>query len=136
MSDETLPAHRDPMIVELAASALRELHELVPSLVGAVLLTDDGFEISRAPQRSTDERLASMASSLQALSEAVVRELSLGDAAFALIEATDGRVLLRRIAGAPIVLAGVFGDEETLGRAISVSRKIADDLAAALTARD
>ncbi|TPX00898.1 roadblock/LC7 domain-containing protein, partial [Schumannella luteola] len=93
----------------------------------------DGFEIARATQHGgTDERLASMASSLQALGEAIARELGLGDSEYALIEAHHGRVLLRRIANQPIILAGVFDDDETVGKAISVSRKLADELSAEL----
>ena len=130
-----LPPHRDPRVIEASTTALTTLRELCPSLSVAVLLTDDGFEIARIPANGAgDQRLSSMASSLQALSEAVARELSLGPAQYALIEATVGRVLLRRIAGAPIVIAAVFDDDETVGRAISVSRRVGDDLAERLTA--
>lgn len=128
-----LPPHRDPAVAATASEALATLRELCPSLNVALLLTDDGFEIARTPKNgSGDQRLSSMASSLQALSEAIARELALGAAQYALVEASIGRVLLRRIDGQPIVLAAVFDDDETVGRAISVSRRVVDDLAAAL----
>jgi len=134
MSDDTaLPAHRDPRVIAASAGALRSLRELCPSLTVAVLLTDDGFEIARTPTNSgDDQRLSSMASSLQALSEAIVRELALGTTQYALVEATVGRVLLRRLSGGSIVLSAVFDDDETVGRAISISRRVLDDLAAEL----
>ncbi len=131
MTDETgLPAHRDPRVIDASAAALRSLRELCPSLTIAVLLTDDGFEIARTPANTGgDQRLSSMASSLQALSEAIARELALGTTQYALVEATVGRVLLRRLAGGSIVLAAVFDDDETVGRAISISRRVLEDLA-------
>lgn len=133
MTETALPAHRDPATIAAASRALETLHELLPSLVVAVVLTDDGFEVGRSPRASTaDQRLASMASSLQALSEAIAHELSLGGAAYSLIEAASGRVLLRRIPDHGIVLAAVFDDDETVGRAISVSRRVAEDLSAEL----
>jgi len=134
MTDETeLPAHRDPRVIDASTEALRSLRELCPSLTVAVLLTDDGFEIARTPANlAGDQRLSSMASSLQALSEAIARELELGTTQYALVEATVGRVLLRRVAGGSIVLAAVFDDDETVGRAISISRRVLDDLAVAL----
>lgn len=133
MTDEKLPAHRDPHIVAEAQRALVTLNELTPALKVAVLLTDDGFEIARYPELAGgDQRLPSMASSLQALSDAVTRELVLGTTRFALIEAADGRVLLRRIPGHSIGFAAVFGEEEAVGQAISLSRRVVDDLVAAL----
>ena len=133
MTDEKLPAHRDPHIVAEAQRALVTLNELTPALKVAVLLTDDGFEIARYPELAGgDQRLPSMASSLQALSDAVTRELVLGTTRFALIEAAEGRVLLRRIPGHAIGFAAVFGEDEAVGQAISLSRRVVDDLVAAL----
>lgn len=133
--DAPLPPHRDPRVAAASSAALSTFRELCPSLNVALLLTDDGFEIARTPVNGAgDQRLPSMASSLQALSEAIARELALGAAQYALIEATVGRVLLRRIDGLPIVLAAVFDDDETVGRAISISRRVGEDLAAELTA--
>lgn len=133
MTDETLPAHRDPRIVAEATRALVTLNDLTPALRVAVLLTDDGFEIARYPENiAGDQRLSSMASSLQALGDAVARELALGTARFALIEAVEGRVLLRKIPGHGIGFAAVFGEEEAVGQAISLSRRVVDDLVAAL----
>ena len=43
---ETIPAHRDPEVVDLVERALDELSARCPTLIVAVLLTDDGFEVS------------------------------------------------------------------------------------------
>jgi hypothetical protein len=130
---EALPAHRDPHVIAEANRALVTLNELTPALRVAILLTDDGFEIARYPESETSEqRLPSMASSLQALSDAVVRELTLGTSRFSLIEAAEGRVIMRRIPGHPIGFAAVFGEEEAVGQAISLSRRVVDDLLVAL----
>lgn len=128
-----VPAHRDPHVIAESKRALATLNELTPALRVAILLTDDGFEIARFPEtETTEQRLPSMASSLQALSDAVVRELKLGQSRFSLIEAAEGRVLMRRIPGHPIGFAAVFGEEEAVGQAISLSRKVVDDLLAGL----
>lgn len=133
MSAEPLPPHRDPVVVAASGRALEELRELCPSFVVAVVLTDDGFEVARNPAGAAgSQRLASMASSLQALTEAMARELRLGDSSYALVEAAQGRVILRRVPGRPIVVIAVFDDDETVGRAISVSKKVVGDLAAVL----
>ncbi|MCW4386214.1 roadblock/LC7 domain-containing protein [Salinibacterium sp. SYSU T00001] len=130
---ELMPPHRDPHTVDIAHRALAVLGELSPSLGIAVVLTDDGFEVARHPRRdSADQRLASMASSLQALSEAIVRELRLGAPGYVIIEATEGHVLLRRVPGRQMVLAAVFDSDESVGKAISVSRKVAEDFSAAI----
>jgi len=132
MSDR-LPPHRDPRTVTLTAHAIRILHEQLPSLAVAVGLTDDGFEIARSAHGATaDQRLASMASSLQALSEAIGRELGLGGHHYSLIESAGGRVLLRRIPGQPIALVAVLDVDATVDPAISLSRRVADDLAHSL----
>lgn len=135
MSDlnERIPLHRDPHTVDVAQRALAALGELSPSLGVAVVLTDDGFEVARHPRRDQgDQRLASMASSLQALSEAIVRELHLGVTGYVIIDASAGHVLLRRIPDRQMVLAAVFDSDESVGKAIAVSRRVAEDFSAAI----
>ncbi|WP_166869462.1 roadblock/LC7 domain-containing protein [Salinibacterium sp. ZJ70] len=130
-----VPTHRHPQTVEAATDALVQLREACPSFTVAVVLSDDGFEIARDPATSdANQRLASMASSLQALAEAIAKELALGATRYALIEAEDGHVLLLRVPEQPIVLAAVFGDEETSGKALLASRRVITDFAAQLAA--
>lgn len=127
------PAHRDPDVVNAAIAALAGLRAQT-ALTVALMLTDDGFEIARNPgAESDDQRLSSMSSSLQALSEAIVRELDLGATRFALLDAADGHVLLMRVPGKEIVLAAVFDDGDTLGKALTVTRLVVADFAAAIT---
>ena len=74
-----------------------------------------------------DQRLASLASSLQALTEALANDRGLGKTQYSLVEAEFGRVLLRRVPGHQIMLLAVFGDEELAGQAVSISRTVVDD---------
>lgn len=104
-----------------------------------MLLTEDGFGIARTPanRRSAahdDDRLASMASSMQALSEAVARELALGTTALSLIEAEEGRVLFRRTAGARHRAPAVLRDDETIGRGMALTARLAKTFGVALRA--
>ena len=125
--------HRDPLAIEVGAAALAELRELAPSLVFAMIVTDDGFELAHAPQNSIDGgRFGSMTSSVQALSEAVTRELNIGSSGYVVIAADEGHVLQLRVPGHPLILAALFDNHETLGKALSISRRCALALAAGL----
>lgn len=133
----TEPLHRDPAVIAHGDAVLREMRELATSLVYAVILTDDGFEVvhvpaARAGDASSDGRLASMASSIQALSEAVARELGIGESRSVIIDSDNGHVVQLRVPGQPLVLAALFDDDETLGKALSLSRRSAEKFAAFL----
>lgn len=124
------PLHRDPEAIRLAHLVLTELRELSLANRYAALVTDDGFDIAHLPLSGQDTgRLASMSSSVQALGEAVARELVIGDAQYVAIAAETGHVVQLRVPGRPIVLAAHFDDRETLGRALSLSRRAAERLA-------
>lgn len=137
---DPLPLHRDPFVADAAAGALDELRTALPSLLGAMLLTDDGFEIARTPAAAREataasasgNRLASLASSMQALTEAISRELTLGDARLSLIDTEHGRVLFRRVPERPIVLAAMMRDDATLGQGISSTARAVKTLGIAL----
>jgi hypothetical protein len=106
----------DVFLGHLAAGNFEQLATVLePDVVFSALLPD-GMHEWRGPERAV---------------AAFVRWFGRVDQ-YALVEASIGRVLLRRIDGQPIVLAAVFDDDETVGRAISVSRRVVDDLAAAL----
>lgn len=114
---------KDPVTIEHAHAALRELRDSCASLVYAALVTDDGFEIARQPNAEHhDDRLASMSSSVQALADAVSRELAMGDSEFVILAAEGGHIIQRRVPEHPMVLAAVFDHHETLGKALSISR--------------
>jgi len=127
--------HKDPAVIERGRAALRELKDVCRSLVYATLLTDDGFEIVSLPADGRDDsRLASMASSIQALADAVARELRIGDSEFVIIASDSGHIIQRRVPGEPIVLAALFDDDETLGKALSISRLTTEKMSAHLAA--
>lgn len=130
--------HKDADVVALAADALAGLRELCRSLVYATVLTDDGFEVAHAAAGAggavDDGRMASMASSIQALGDAVARELGIGESDYVVLASERGHVIQRRVAGRPLVLAALFDDDETLGKALSISRVATERLARALEA--
>lgn len=133
---EPTPEHQNPLIVEECARALENFRTMCRSFHSAAFATDDGFEITKYPvSGDQDQRLASMASSLQALTEAVAHDRGLGATKYSLVEAEFGRVLLRRVPGHKIMLLAVFGDEELAGQAVSISRTVLEDLSFRLPQR-
>lgn len=126
--------HKDPEVVALATAALRDMSTLASSMRYAAVLTDDGFEVVSVPSHK-DGRLATMASSIQALSEAVAGELAIGVGRYVILAADDGHVIQLRIPGQQLVLAALYDVDETLGKALSTSRVTAERFAAALDAR-
>jgi len=129
--------HRNSEVVALCASALADVREIAPSLVLAIIVSDDGFEVTHSPDNAMDVgRFGSMTSSVQALSEAVSRELRLGDSGYVVIAAEGGHVLQLRVPGQPLILAAQFDTHETLGKALSSSRRCVENLSAALSERE
>lgn len=134
MKTETRALHKDPVVLELATVALHDLTDLAKSVRYATVLTDDGFEVDGVPAYE-DDRLSSMASSIQALSEAVVRELAIGGEQYVIIAADAGHVIQLRVPGHQLVLAAVFDLDETLGKALATCRIAAERFATALDSR-
>lgn len=134
MKIQALALHKDPVVQELAMVALHDLTDLAKSVRYATVLTDDGFEVDGVPAYE-DDRLSSMASSIQALSEAVVRELVLGAEQYVIIAAEVGHVIQLRVPGQQLVLAAVFDLNETLGKALTTCRIAAERFATALDSR-
>lgn len=117
------PAHRDPHIVGIAHTALRDLAIRCEPMVYAALITDDGFEVAHTSEGVTQgDRFASMSSSVQALSEAVTRELHLGSNRYVVIASDDGHVIQLRVPGVQLVLAAMFDARGTLGSTLSLMR--------------
>ena len=129
--------HHNETAIAVGDAVLAEMSELAPSLVYAALITDDGFEITHAPRGGVEgSRLASMTSSVQALSDAVARELAMGDSDYVVIAAKGGHLLQLRVAGHGVILAALFDTMEMLGKALSISRRGAEQLAATLPTED
>ena len=124
--------HKDPFVIELATNALHDLTDRVPSVRYATVLTEDGFEVDGVPADEED-KLSSMASSLQGLSEAVARELTMGRARYVIIAAEDGYVVQIRVPGQQLVLSAVFPLNESLGLALATCQLASENFAVALT---
>lgn len=121
--------HQNPIVIEQARAVLDEMNELCRSLVYAALLTDDGFQVASRGRDTDGGRFASMSSSVQALGDAVARELRIGSTNYVVIASADGHVVQQRVPGHPLVLAGVFDAAETLGTALAISRRAAARMA-------
>lgn len=128
-------AHQDPQTIARAQETLRWMKDVCPSLRYAALLTDDGFEVASLSGGVSDgSRMASMSSSVQALSDAVARELRIGLADYVVIASSEGHVIQRRVPGQPIVLAALFDTYETLGKGLSITRGGAERMSASASA--
>jgi predicted regulator of Ras-like GTPase activity (Roadblock/LC7/MglB family) len=110
-----------PDVVEAASTLLGEMSAAASSLTYAALLTDDGFDVARYPVKTDGERFAGMASSMQALSEAVAHELNIGD--------SEGHVIQLRVPGHELVLSALFDNDATVGHALAITRSFAQKMA-------
>jgi predicted regulator of Ras-like GTPase activity (Roadblock/LC7/MglB family) len=124
-------AHRDERVIGFGTEVLEHIKDTCRSLVYAAVLTDDGFEVvSLASARVAGSRMASMSSSMQALGDAVARELQLGTSEYIIIATPGGYVIQLRVPSQTLVMSAMFGNSETLGKALAVSRQAANRLAA------
>ena len=131
----TLAPQNNPVVTEASSEILREMKSVSTSLVYAAFLTDDGFDVARLPSRITDgPRFASMASSMQALSEAVTHELHIGDSQYLIISSGKGYVVQLRVPGHPVVLSALFDNDATVGAALALARSYAAKMATILAA--
>lgn len=129
----TTAVHRDKFVVTHGRQILHELQATCASLLHATVLTDDGFEVAGLDDTSTDgDTFASMASSMQALGDAVARELRIGDSDFIIIASKKGHVVQLRVPNHPLVLSALFDDHESLAKALVLSRSAAEQLAQVL----
>jgi uncharacterized protein len=127
--------HLNPAAIAEGDRVIAEMRALAPSMVFASLITEDGFEVTHAPAGSFDnDRLASMSSSVQALSDAVARELAMGESDYVVIATKSSHLLQLRVPGQRVILAALFDDMETLGKALSTARRGVERLAALLAA--
>lgn len=117
----------------IARAALERIRSGSSSLALALVLSDDGFEVVRAPAGgSADGRFASISSSVQALGEAVVAELGAGTGEAVIVQASQGYVVQMRVPGEPFVLAAHFRTGDNLGTAMALVRLAAQEIAEAL----
>lgn len=129
--------HKNDEAIGQCATVIAEMQDVAPSLVFASVITDDGFEVVHSPRSGFDGgRLASMTSSVQALGDAVARELAMGASGYVVIAAESAHLLQLRVPGQPVILAALFDDTETLGKALSVSRRGVERLSSLLSSID
>lgn len=122
----TIATHLDSTYISRGELALSGFKDLAPSLRYATLLTEDGFSVVSVEGDALDSnRFASMASSTQALADAVARELKLGDNEFVIVAAELGHVVQVRVDGHPLILAALFTDEGTIGKSLAATRRTA-----------
>ncbi|WP_309713695.1 roadblock/LC7 domain-containing protein [Pseudolysinimonas sp.] len=121
--------HLKPDVVEAASTLLAEMNAATSSLTYAALLTDDGFDVARFPVKTDGERFAGMASSMQALGDAVTHELNIGDSEYIIIASGKGHVVQLRVPGQELVLSALFDNDATVGHALAVTRSFAQKMA-------
>lgn len=127
--------HRDELVISLANQSLRDLRDSCRSLTYGTVVTDDGFVVAKLATREVrDSSMASMASSMQALGDAVTRELQLGNSEYIIMAAETGYVIQMRVQGHGLVLSAVFETAETVGKALSASRVVAREMTSLLMA--
>lgn len=121
--------HTIPAVVEAASALLLEMEDVSSSLTYAALLTDDGFDVARLPGEIDGARFAGMASSMQALGDAVTHELKIGDSEYIIIASGKGYVVQLRVPGQELVLSALFDNDATVGNALAISRSFARKMA-------
>ncbi|HEY1529631.1 MAG TPA: roadblock/LC7 domain-containing protein [Galbitalea sp.] len=116
-------------MVKAATSLLDEMKSVASSLNYAALLTDDGFDVARLPGQIDGARFAGMASSMQALGDAVAHELKIGTSEYIIIASGKGYVVQLRVPGQELVLSALFDNDATIGSALAISRSYAQKMA-------
>lgn len=121
--------HMKPDVVEAASTLLGDMNAASSSLTYAALLTDDGFDVARFPVKTDGERFAGMASSMQALGDAVTHELNIGDSEYIIIASGSGHVVQLRVPKQELVLSALFDNDATVGHALAITRSFAQKMA-------
>lgn len=121
--------HLKPDVVEAANALLAEMKNASASLTYAALLTDDGFDVARYPEKVNGEKFAGMASSMQALGDAVTHELKIGETDYLIIASAKGHVVQLRVPGKEIVISALYDNDATVGHALAVTRSFAQKTA-------
>jgi predicted regulator of Ras-like GTPase activity (Roadblock/LC7/MglB family) len=123
----------DPHNAALQSFARPELERLVASNTAirfAVLTSGDGHEIAARPARSEiTARVAAMSSSLQALSDALVREANLGGGRNLIIESDAGVIVIQGLPSAGgASLAVLASGSGILGQVLWAARNCCQSL--------
>ena len=125
--------HNQPAVVEAATALLAGMQAATGALTYAAILTDDGFDVARLPAPIDGARFAGMASSMQALGDAVAHELKIGNSEYLIIASAKGYVVQLRVPGQELVLSALFDNEATIGSSLGISRSYGKKMAELLT---
>jgi predicted regulator of Ras-like GTPase activity (Roadblock/LC7/MglB family) len=124
----------------LRRACREEVERLVTQTIGvdsAAVVSGDGFEIASMLRHGVaGEKLAAMASSLLALSEAVVRELRMQVCRNVIIESERGSVVTLRVPAArrELLISVLCSDAASLGSVLFAARGAAQALGRRLEA--
>lgn len=124
----------DADVVRLGAHHLEAFSAANADVLLAVLTSGDGFEVaSHPPGLAMTPKIAAMSSSMQALSDALVREAGLTRNRNLIVETDSGTVLILGLAGTQrLSLAIVAKSGELLGKLLWASRNLCKKLEAGL----
>lgn len=119
------------------AAALDRLIKNVPSIQAAVVATADGFEVTSCQTAGhlAASRLSALASSLLALGQAALRELSMHGSGSILIENEMGKIMLMDVRRdrMPVALCVVADGDAITGKVLWAAKQCAGELALAPT---
>lgn len=121
--------HRDPEVIEHSRTALLAIQNATPYNLFAIVATEDGFEVTSIAKTiplTDDGKVAAMVSSISSLSDAISDALDIKEGEYVIISGKKGTLVVRKLFQSPLVIAGVFDIQESLGKAI-----VAIDLATA-----
>ena len=125
----------DPAVVRDATLHLEAFANANAGVLLTVLTTSDGFEVAAHPADSaTAARIAAMSSSIQALSEALVREAGLSANRSLILETDTGTVVVLGLAetSPKMSLTVVATGSELLGKLLWATRNLCKALESSL----
>lgn len=130
--------HHNEIVVNESNTVINALRQLTPSTMYASVTTDDGFEVvsfNRLPIRdlAEDGMVSSMVSSLQGLTEAIMRNLALGETEYSLLTTDSCYFIVRRVPNYPLVFAGIFDKYENLGKLLPATKMVTEQLSATIS---
>ncbi len=121
----------EPQFIASCQHHLRELAANCSGLLAASISTKDGVIVASYGATEENSKIAIIAGTLHAVSEAVVAEADLQDCHNIVIEASGGRVALLSLPGEykDFVLAGIVGPNTNLGMLLGCCRVCSESIA-------
>ncbi|PQJ26944.1 hypothetical protein BSZ35_18650 [Salinibacter sp. 10B] len=113
--------------IENIESTLGTLESEVPSVIGTVIASQDGFVITDTLQGEDAEEIAAMVATTTGVSERMSSTLSAGEVEETSIKGTERSVFLYR-AGEEAVLAVVAGADANVGMINLQARRATDEV--------